>query len=48
MVEGARPSIRAGTLEKIVERLTHEKFPGMYLACSSFQLTLSLLLQILS
>jgi len=27
MVEGARPSIRAATLEKIIERLTHEKFP---------------------
>ena len=28
MVEGARPSIRAATLEKLIERLTHEKFPG--------------------
>src|SRR4051812_27441008 len=28
MVEGARPTIRAATIEKLVERMTHEKWPG--------------------
>jgi len=38
MVEGARPSIRAASLEKLIERLTHEKFPDPQLV-NTFLLT---------